>query len=103
MDQVSPTKAPAFPTWGLSSFFAEIISLEGKSVAGIAMELTSLRRCSGTVRKEAGRTSFDLKYHSIRENEVEEQPDQDQIGEHDEGPRHIVPNDLSLAADELAG
>jgi hypothetical protein len=45
---------------------------------------------------------FDLKGHHIRKEMIEEERDQYQVGEHDKGPGHVVPNYLSLVAYESA-
>src|ERR1700693_3934757 len=44
-----------------------------------------------------------LQRHRIREKIIEKHADQDQVGEEDERPAHIVPDDLAFAAYKLAG
>src|SRR3981081_3298877 len=88
-----PPGAPSCPTWGISSLSVEIISL---SASDYGLNIKRVNRTGKTQR-------YSLECHSIRKNEIEEYGDQDQIGEHNKSPPHIVPNHLSFAAHELAG
>src|SRR6266446_2055807 len=88
-----PPGAPSCPTWGISSLSVEIINLIASDYG------LNIKRVNRTGRTQR----YSLERHSIRKYEIEEHGDQDQIGEHNESPPHIVPNYLPFAAHELAG
>src|SRR6185312_1959632 len=44
-----------------------------------------------------------LEAHGIREHKVEQQTDENQVTQHDEGPRHVMADHLSFTADKTAG
>ena len=45
--------------------------------------------------------SFDV--HRIRQYKVEEQPNDDEVGQYDQGPCHVMPDHFTFTADKPAG